>query len=230
MCRHLAWLGEPRSLASLVLEPPHGLLRQSYAPRRQAHGTVNADGWGVGFAVAGELARWRGARPLWSDASFASVAPHLRSGAVIAAVRSATLGMPTDEAAAAPFAAGGWLLSHNGVVDRAVLPEEAWRAAESVCDAAVLAAHLLAKPDEIGLHVAEVGRRDPAARLNVLATDGERLVATVWGDTLSVLATDDGVALASEPWDDDPRWHDLPDHTLVTVDARGVRSEPLEPR
>ena len=28
MCRHLAWLGEPRTLASLVLEPEHGLLRQ----------------------------------------------------------------------------------------------------------------------------------------------------------------------------------------------------------
>ncbi len=35
LCRHLAWLGEPRTLASLVLEPEHGLLRQSYQPRRQ---------------------------------------------------------------------------------------------------------------------------------------------------------------------------------------------------
>ena len=49
MCRHLAWLGRPRSLASLVLEPPSSLLVQSYAPRRQRYGTVNADGWGVGL-------------------------------------------------------------------------------------------------------------------------------------------------------------------------------------
>ena len=49
VCRHLAWLGAPRSIASLVLEPPCGLLRQSYAPRRQKRGVVNADGWGVGF-------------------------------------------------------------------------------------------------------------------------------------------------------------------------------------
>ena len=50
MCRHLGWLGEPRSIASLVLEPPSGLLVQSYAPRRQKHGLMNADGWGVGFS------------------------------------------------------------------------------------------------------------------------------------------------------------------------------------
>ena len=77
MCRHLAWLGAPRSLGGLLLEPEHGLLRQSYAPRRQAHGTMNADGWGAGFYPAGRAgpARWRSGRPLWSDASFNSVAP-----------------------------------------------------------------------------------------------------------------------------------------------------------
>ena len=76
MCRHLAWLGEPRPLDALVLTPEHGLLRQSYQPRRQSHGLMNADGWGVGFHVPGrqEPARWRSARPLWGDASFASVA------------------------------------------------------------------------------------------------------------------------------------------------------------
>ena len=49
MCRHLGWLGEPVSVASLVLDQPYGLLVQSYAPRRQKHGLMNADGWGVGF-------------------------------------------------------------------------------------------------------------------------------------------------------------------------------------
>jgi glutamine amidotransferase len=210
-------------LASLVLEPEHGLLRQSYQPRRQRNGLINADGWGVGFRGGdGSLARWRGAGPLWSASSFASVAPHLSSGAVVAAVRSATVGMPTDESAAAPFSHDGWLLSHNGVVDRSVLPDEAWRAAESVCDSAVLAAHLLAKPDELGERLAAVGRADPRARLNVMATDGVRLVATTWGDTLSVLEAEGGVVVASEPYDDDPRWVDVADRTLVTVDPDGT--------
>ena len=49
MCRHLAYLGPPASLRSVLIDPPHGLYRQAWAPRRQRHGTVNADGFGVGW-------------------------------------------------------------------------------------------------------------------------------------------------------------------------------------
>ena len=50
MCRHLAYLGPPVPLAALLLEPPHALLRQSWAPRdMRGGGTVNADGFGVGW-------------------------------------------------------------------------------------------------------------------------------------------------------------------------------------
>src|SRR6202012_1910163 len=100
MCRHLGWLGREASVASLVLDPPHGLRVQSYAPRRQKHGLMNADGWGVGFfdgSLEGTTPRrWRSPTPLWGDASFASVAPALRSHCVVAAVRSATIGMPIE--------------------------------------------------------------------------------------------------------------------------------------
>jgi glutamine amidotransferase len=229
MCRHLAWLGKPRSLAALVLEPPSSLLVQSYAPRRQHHGRINADGWGVGFYVPGRPgpARWRSARPLWAEASFTSVAPVIESGCVLAAVRSATVGMPLEESAAAPFTDGRWLLSHNGRVDRVVLPPA--RDAESTVDSALLAALVFARgPETLGVTVREVAARDPAARLNLLVTDGSRLLATTWGDTLSVLATPDGTALASEPWDDDPAWADVPDRHLVEVTPDGVSLTPLE--
>jgi glutamine amidotransferase len=224
MCRHIAWLGRPRTLASLLIEPEHGLLRQSYQPRRQRYGLMNADGWGVGWWSADELppARWRSARPMWSDASLLSVAPHVSARAILGAVRSATAGMPADETAAAPFTRGRWLLSHNGRVDRSVLPDEAWQQAESVCDSAVLAAWLLAAPESLAERVAEVGRRDRAARLNVLAADGDRILATTWGDSLSVLVTPHGVAVASEPYDDDPGWREIPDRSLLTVTSDGV--------
>jgi glutamine amidotransferase len=229
MCRHLAWLGRPRSLAALVLEPPSSLLVQSWAPRRQRYGTVNADGWGVGFYVPGhpEPARWRSARPLWAEPSFASVAPMIESGCVLAAVRSATVGMPLEESAAAPFTDGRWLLSHNGRVDRSLLPPV--RDAESTVDSALLAALVFGRGlDTLGAVVREIGARDPAARLNLLAADGGRLLATTWGDTLSVLTTPDGTALASEPWDDDPAWADVPDRHLVEVTPDGVSLTPLE--
>jgi gamma-glutamyl hercynylcysteine S-oxide hydrolase len=229
MCRHLAWLGRPRTLAELVLEPPSSLLVQSYAPRRQRHGTVNADGWGVGFWAPGraEPARWRSARPLWGDASFASVAPVVSSGCVLAAVRSATAGMPIEDTAAAPFTDGRRLLSHNGRVDRSVLP--AAPDAESTVDSALLAALVFRRGlSALGETVREVAAADPAARLNLLAADGSRLLATTWGDTLSALVTDEGTALASEPWDDDPRWTDVPDRTLVEVTPDGLTLTPLD--
>ena len=229
MCRHLAWLGRPRTLSSLVLDPSHGLLRQSYAPRRQQRGLLNADGWGVGFFAAGraEPVRWRSSRPLWGDASFASVSPVLSSGAVLAAVRSATVGMPMDESAAAPFTDGRWLLSHNGRVDRAVLPVRS--DAESVCDSAVLAAHVFASGvDEVDRTVREVARLDPGASLNLLLTDGNRIVGVSWGDQLSYLVEPDGVVVASEPWDDDPRWVDVPDHHLLEVTPDGLTATRLE--
>jgi glutamine amidotransferase len=229
VCRHLAWLGAPRSLGDLLLQPPHGLLVQSYAPRRQRYGLMNADGWGVGFfsGARPEPARWRSNRPLWGDASFASVAPVITSGAVLAAVRSATAGMPADETAAAPFQSGSWLLSHNGIVDRAVLGPHP--AAESACDSALLAAHLFEfGPERVGEFITGLAKRDPGARLNLLLTDGRRILATRWGDTLSVLLAGDGVAVASEPYDDDPRWADVPEHHLVEVSADAVTATDLE--
>jgi glutamine amidotransferase len=185
MCRHLAWLGRRRTLAELVLEPPSWLLVQSWAPRRQRHGAVNAGGWGVGFSASGRAqpARWRSARPLCAEPSFASVAPVVSSGCVLAAVRSATPGMPLEESAAAPFTDGRWLLSHNGRVHRAVLPPS--REVESTCDSAL-----------------------PAA--------------------LSILTTTEGTALASEPYDDDGRWRDVPDRHLVGVGPDGLSLTPLE--
>lgn len=227
MCRHLGWLGAPVSVASLVLDQPYGLRVQSYSPRRQKNGLMNADGWGVGFFDGGEARRWRSAAPLWGDASFASVAPALRSGCIVAAVRSATIGMPIEPSASAPFTDGTWLLSHNGVVDRGVLPLSA--AAESTVDSALLAALIFDRGlDALGDTITEVGAADPKARLNVIAGNGSRLLATTWGDTLSILRRDDGVVVASEPYDDDPAWQEVPDRHLVIAGDGGVILTALE--
>ncbi len=212
-----------------MLEPDHGLLRQSYAPRRQRRGLLNADGWGVGFYApdTSEPVRWRSTRPLWGDTSFASVARVLASGAVLAAVRSATAGMPLDESATAPFTDGRWLLSHNGQVDRAALPADL--AAESVCDSALLAAHVFHRGVEhvVGT-IRAVAERDPGATLNLLLTDGTQIVALSWGDPLSYLLEPDGVVVASEPWDDDPRWVHVPDRHLLRVGPDGLTVTQLE--
>jgi glutamine amidotransferase len=117
MCRHAAYLGPPASLRSLLIDPPYSLYRQAWAPRRQRYGTVNADGFGIGWYAPGDPvpARYRRGEPIWADESLPDIARVTRSGAVLAAVRSATAGMAAGPQAAAPFAAGPWLFSHNGV-------------------------------------------------------------------------------------------------------------------
>jgi glutamine amidotransferase len=120
MCRHFAYLGPPASLGSLLIDPPHSLYRQAWAPRRQRHGTVNADGFGIGWYAGSDPvpARYRRGEPIWGDPSLPDLARVTSSGAVLAAVRSATPGTASGPEAAAPFGSGPWLFSHNGAAER----------------------------------------------------------------------------------------------------------------
>ena len=71
-------------------------------------GTVNADGFGIGWYTGSspEPALLRRAGPMWTDAALPRLAAEISSGAVLAAVRSATVGMPVVETACAPFTDG----------------------------------------------------------------------------------------------------------------------------
>jgi len=242
VCRHLGYLGPPRSLYELVLAPQHSLLRQSYAPAdMRGGGTINADGFGIGWYTGGrtEPSRYRRACPMWADETLPDLTRDTRSGAVLAAARSATVGMPVVETAAAPFRSGRWLFSHNGVVpgwpdaveDLAeALPARALMTLDAPTDSALLWALLQARLDAgedpakaVGQLVLDVVRAVPDARMNLLLTDGRQLVATAWYHALSLLAGDDFVAVSSEPWDDDQRWRGVPDRHVVaaTVGADG---------
>ncbi|WP_345400169.1 class II glutamine amidotransferase [Nonomuraea salmonea] len=160
MCRHAAWLGAARPLTSLIHQPPHGLLTQSYAPRRQRHGTINADGYGMGWydPARAEPVRYRRSVPMWTDANLTALAEIARSACLLAAVRSATVGMPIEESATAPFADRRWLLSHNGRVDRDAVKDLA-DGAESTCDAAWLAAAVFQRGRAGGRAGRGAGRR-----------------------------------------------------------------------
>ncbi|MFE3068666.1 ergothioneine biosynthesis protein EgtC [Streptomyces sp. NPDC059247] len=246
MCRHIAYVGTPVALGELLVRPPHGLLRQSWEPRAQTSGVVNADGFGVGWYAEGDPvpARYRRAGPIWGDLSFADLARVVRSGALLAAVRGATLPGADGEAAAAPFAAGPWLFSHNGAVADwydALVPLAATLGAgellrmEARTDAALLWAlvlHRLRAGDEPGRALAdtvrEVAAAAPGAGLNLLLTDGERISATAWGNSLWYLTGHGRTVVASEPYDDDPRWRAVPGRTLVTATRDDVTLTPLK--
>lgn len=246
MCRHLAYLGPPATLASLVLEPPHSLLRQSYAPAdMRGGGTVNADGFGAGWypAPGAVAARYRSASPIWSDAGFAQLAGVTRTGAALAAVRSATTGMPVTSTAAAPFAEGRWLFSHNGLVRgwpgsvadlAAALPVPDLLTLDAPTDSALLWAlvrHGLRQGEDpaqvLSGVVRSVAAAAPGSRLNLLLTDATAIWATAWDHALSV-RTAPGVALvASEPIDD-LAWTEVRDRHLVVAHPDRHRTTPLD--
>ncbi|MEV6957635.1 ergothioneine biosynthesis protein EgtC [Streptomyces sp. NPDC051207] len=247
MCRHVAYVGPALPLGRLLVEPPHALYRQSWGPRRQRYGTVNADGFGVGWYAQGDRvpARYRRAGPIWADRSFADLARVVRSGALLAAVRDATLSGADAEAAAAPFADGPWLFSHNGAVAGwpgslaplvpALSPADVL-SLEARNDSAFVWALALARlrhGDDPGRvladTVADVAAASPASRLNLLLTDGTTIAATAWGDTLWY-RTRPGrcTVVASEPHDDDPHWVEVPDRTLLVASRTEVLLSPLK--
>ncbi|MFJ5259901.1 ergothioneine biosynthesis protein EgtC [Streptomyces sp. NPDC088387] len=247
MCRHLAYLGPPRPLGALLSEPPHSLYRQSWAPRRQRHGTVNADGFGVGWYAEGDPvpARYRRTGPVWADQSFVDLARVVRTTALLGAVRDATLAGADGEAAAAPFAGDRWLFSHNGAVAgwpdalaplAPELPPVALLSMEARTDSAFLWAmvlHRLRAGDDLGRALSDpvraVAAAAPASRLNLLLTDGVSIAATTWGDSLWYLSRPgQGTVVASEPYDDDPQWQEVPDRTLLTARRAEVLLTPLK--
>ncbi|MDQ3761278.1 MAG: ergothioneine biosynthesis protein EgtC [Actinomycetota bacterium] len=246
MCRHLAYLGPPLDLATLLLYPLHSLLRQSYAPAdMRGGGTVNADGFGAGWYPRGVTTplRYRRAVPIWTDATFAALAHEVRSGAVLAAVRSATVGMPVVETACAPFATGRWLFSHNGLIAgwpdsmatlATRLPVTDLLTLDAPTDSALLWAlvrHQLVAGESLGCALRAVTLQvlaaAPGSRLNLLVTDGTMLAATAVHHALAVRVGDGGVLVCSEPTDQSPSWEAVPDCHLLSATPSTVDVVPI---
>ena len=207
MCRIVAYLGETEvPLSSLILEMDHSLLVQSYAPKEMMSGVVNADGFGAGWyapEVDGEPAVYRSNAPLWADRSFASIAPKISSATVLAAVRSATPGLPAEESGVPPFSSGPYLFAHNGAIKnfrptamrplRSSLSDASYSGLLGVTDSETIFALLLdrlretkAQPGDAGAlaettadtiqYVSGVcGKLGIYASLNVGVTDGEAM-------------------------------------------------------
>jgi glutamine amidotransferase len=239
MCRHLAYLGPAVPIGTLIVEPPHALLRQSWAPRQQRYGTVNADGFGVGWYADGDPtpARYRSERPMWTDTFLRDLGRVVRTRALLAAVRSGTDGMPYGEAAAAPFAEGPYLFSHNGVLPgwptsvaalASNLTPLELMTLEAPTDSALIWALVRQR---LGPASAEPGRSRPAMASGAGASVGVnplaealvavvRLAAATGGGRLNLLATD-GRGIAATAWGDTLCWR---------ADSRGVvvASEPFD--
>lgn len=244
MCRHLAYVGPPRSLADLVLHQPHSLLHQSWAPTdMRGRGTINADGFGIGWIVGdpgggGVAHRYRRDVPMWTDASLPDLSASVSSGAVLAAVRNATVGMPVTAMACAPFVEGTWMFSHNGAIRgwpgsvaplAGALPPTDLMTLDAPTDSAFLWAmvrqHLREGRSGAGALETVVGdvlALAPGSRLNLLLHDGIHIAATTVGNSLWIHGGEGSVAVSSEVLDpDELGWQPVPDLSLLEATSTG---------
>ncbi|MGB3682581.1 MAG: ergothioneine biosynthesis protein EgtC [Rubrobacteraceae bacterium] len=198
----IGYLGPGTTLASLVSEPEHSLLVQSYAPREMLSGVVNADGFGVGWYAPGsgdEPAVYRSNQSLWADRTFDGIAGKIQSQSIFAAVRSATPGLPVEESGVPPFSAGPFAFMHNGAIKdfrhtamrplRDGLSDEAYSGLLGATDSETIFAVLLdnyhGARDLARAMVATIRRVGEVcekigvyASLNLAVTDGSEMVFT----------------------------------------------------
>ena len=213
-------------------------------------GTINADGFGIGWlvgdpSVGGVVRRYRRHVPMWSDASLPGLAASISSGAILAAARNATVGMPITETACAPFVEGVWMFSHNGVIDgwpasvaplADKLPPTDLMTLDAPTDSAFLWAlvrqHLREKRSPataLTRVVADVLALAPHSRLNLLLHDGRNIAATTVGHVLWLRHGGGSVTVSSEALHPgEASWQQVPDLSLVVATAADFSIGPLD--
>jgi ergothioneine biosynthesis protein EgtC len=236
MCRIAAYLGPPTPLSDLLLDAEHSLAEQAREPYELPKGTIGADGHGVAWYAEGraEAARYRSILPLWTDENLRSLAPAVRSGCVVASVRSATQGIVVDFANTPPFVEGAVSLVHNGELEdfraawkrplREALSAEREAGVEGGTDTELVFALLL---DELGGGAPPAGALERALR-RVIARVAERSIDASKSAGLNLIASDGRSLVASRV----AFGREAPSLYVAHDGARGagwVASEPLWP-
>ena len=120
MCRFVAYRGKRVPLAHVISEPEHSLVEQSYQPKEMTVGTVNADGFGLGWynrALESAPCVYTSILPIWSDRNLPGLSRHIASDCILANVRSGTPGFGLDQSNCQPFAYERLLFMHNGFIE-----------------------------------------------------------------------------------------------------------------
>lgn len=242
MCRHLAYVGPPARIGSLLLDAPHSLRRQTHAPRLMHARHENPDGWGVAWYEHDDdrPTRYRTTVSLEVDREF--TAAETEASSLLAAVRLASPGLALERDNTAPFVSGPLAFSLNGYGFRdgrearlrAALPQKRAQLLEGDTDSEVLFALVLdrlesdATPAEALRDVTALTEPDDDLHLNLLLTNGHTITATAWGNSLFTRDAGDAVLVASEPLDEDAGWTRVPERSLVEARPGAVTITGLE--
>jgi predicted glutamine amidotransferase len=116
MCRFTMYLGPTIRLSSLVVDPKHSIIDQSFRSHGQEE-PLNGDGFGIAWyapEMCEEPALFRSVTPAWNNANLLELARVVQSPLIFAHVRAATKHGGQSEANCHPFRSGRFAFMHNG--------------------------------------------------------------------------------------------------------------------
>jgi len=207
MCRFAAYLGPEIFISSLVTEPSHSIIHQSYHAKERIE-PLNGDGFGIGWYApkfCDTPALFKEVSPAWSNQNLKDIARVTKSSCIFAHVRAATIGGQSTRANCHPFSWKKYLFMHNGTVFgfekirrllRRGLSDEAYDLIKGNTDtehifalfidliksienptAGQLAKALMGAIRKIEILKDQVGLEIPSS-LNLVISDGQNMVAT----------------------------------------------------
>ncbi len=116
MCRFVLYLGPEITVSSLVTEPSHSLIRQSFMSQEREE-PLNGDGFGVAWYAHGlsdAAAVFKDISPAWNNHNLLNVARVVKSDCIMAHVRAASSGLPVTQLNCHPFIWRDLAFMHNG--------------------------------------------------------------------------------------------------------------------
>ena len=207
MCRFAAYLGPEIFISSLVTEPSHSIIHQSYHAKERIE-PLNGDGFGVGWYApqfCSTPALFKDVSPAWSNQNLKDIARVTKSSCIFPHVRAATIGGQSTRENCHPFSWKKYLFMHNGTVFgfekirrllRSGLSDEAYNLIKGNTDsehifalfidlikpvrsptAVQLAKALTGAIRKIETLKGQVGLDIPSS-MNVVISDGQKMVAT----------------------------------------------------
>ncbi len=118
MCRFAAYLGPEIFISSLVTEPKHSIIHQSYHAKERIE-PLNGDGFGIGWYApefCDSPAIFKEVSPAWNNQNLRDIARVTESSCIFAHVRAATIGGQVSRTNCHPFCWQNYLFMHNGTV------------------------------------------------------------------------------------------------------------------
>jgi len=118
MCRFAAYIGPEIFISSLVTEPEHSIIHQSYHAKERTE-PLNGDGFGIGWYApqfCDAPALFKEVSPAWSNENLKDISRVTRSNCIFAHVRAATIGGQSSRFNCHPFSWRNYLFMHNGSV------------------------------------------------------------------------------------------------------------------